>query len=71
MLQAVKVIYPQSQLQRSFVHQIRNSTKFVRYTVKKVVTDLEKIYTAMTLQEVESNLAVFSKNSANSIFPVC
>ena len=71
MLQAIEAVYPQSRLQRCVVHQIRSSTKYVSYKdIKQVVTDLKKIYTAVTLEEAESNLAAFSEKWRKQ-YPSC
>lgn len=44
-------------------HHIRNSTKYVSYKdIKKVVADLKKVYTAVTLSEAEENLRIFGYN---------
>lgn len=62
MMQAIEAVYPKSRLQRCIVRQIRSSTKYVSYKdIKKVITDLKKIYTAVTLQEAEDNLLQFSE----------
>ena len=43
------------------MHQIRSSTKYVSYKdIKQVTTDLKTIYTAVTLEEAESNLQSFA-----------
>ena len=71
MLQAIEAVYPQSRLQRCIVHQIRSSTKYVSYKdIKQVVADLKKIYTAVTLEEAESNLAAFSEKWRKQ-YPSC
>lgn len=61
MMQAIEAVYPKSRLQRCIVHQIRSSTKYVSYKdIKQVVADLKKIYTAVTLEEAETNLGIFA-----------
>ena len=71
MLQAIEAVYPKSRLQRCVVHQIRSSTKYVSYKdIKQVVADLKKIYTAVTLEEAESNLAAFSEKWRKQ-YPSC
>ena len=48
----IKGVYPQAEIQRCVVHQIRNSLKFVSWKDKKVVsTGLRKVYGASTLEE--------------------
>lgn len=45
--QAIKSIFPNTEIQQCIVHQIRNSTKFVNYKDrKKFCTDMKEIYTA-------------------------
>lgn len=61
MMQAIEAVYPKSRLQRCIVHQIRSSTRYVSYKdIKQVIADLKKIYTAVTLEEAENNLALFA-----------
>ena len=61
MMQAIAAVYPKSRLQRCIVHQIRSSTKYVSYKdIKQVVADLKKVYTAVTLEEAETNLGIFA-----------
>ena len=61
MMDAIRAVYPKSRLQRCIVHQIRSSTRYVSYKdIKKVIADLKKIYTAVTLDETEENLRRFS-----------
>ena len=46
---ALRAIYPKTRVQLCIVHMVRNSTKFVSYKdLRKVCTDLKKIYTAST-----------------------
>ena len=60
MMEAIQAVYPKSRLQRCIVHQIRSSTKYVSYKdIKKVIADLKKVYTAVTLDEAEENLRIF------------
>ena len=71
MMQAIQAVYPKSRLQRCIVHQIRSSTKYVSYKdIKKVVADLKKVYTAVTLDEAEENLRTFS-NTWRKQYPSC
>ena len=61
MMQAIAAVYPKSRLQRCIVHQIPSSTKYVSYKdIKQVVADLKKVYTAVTLEEAETNLGIFA-----------
>ena len=71
MMQAIQAVYPKSRLQRCIVHQIRSSTKYVSYKdIKKLVADLKKIYTAVTIQEAEDNLRVFA-DTWRKQYPSC
>ena len=48
-VEAIGAVYPQSQVQRCIVHQIRSSTRFVGYKdIKPLMVDLKKVYTAVT-----------------------
>jgi putative transposase len=47
--QAISACYPQTEIQKCIIHQIRNSTRFVSYKdLKKVTADLKPIYKATT-----------------------
>lgn len=47
--QAITACYPQTEIQKCIVHQIRNSTRYVSYKdLKKVTADLKPIYKAAT-----------------------
>ncbi len=49
---AIKGVYPQAEVQRCVVHQIRNSLKYVSWKDKKEISaDLRKVYGASTLEE--------------------
>jgi len=59
--EAIATVYPQTQVQRCIVHQVRNSLKFVRYRDRRqVAADLKTIYRAATLSEADSALEAFS-----------
>ena len=71
MMQAIQAVYPKSRLQRCIVHQIRSSTKYVSYKdIKQVTADLKKIYSAVTLEEAEEALRVFSETWRKQ-YPSC
>jgi transposase-like protein len=60
--QAIRTAFPNSEIQRCIVHQIRNSIKFVSYKhIKALVEDLKEIYKATTLDAAESALDAFSE----------
>jgi len=47
--QAISACYPQTEIQKCIIHQIRNSTRYVSYKdLKKVTADLKPIYKAAT-----------------------
>lgn len=47
--QAITACYPQTEIQKCIIHQIRNSTRYVSYKdLKKVTADLKPIYKALT-----------------------
>jgi transposase-like protein len=59
--EAIKAVYPMSEIQRCIVHQIRNSLKFVSYKDRKAVAkDLKSVYTA--LDEASGQLALTQFN---------
>ena len=71
MMEAIQAVYPHSRLQRCIVHQIRASTRFVNYKdIKQVISDLKKIYTAVTLDEAEENLLKFGEKWRKQ-YPSC
>lgn len=71
MMQAIQAVYPKSRLQRCIVHQIRSSTKYVSYKdIKQVTAGLKKIYSAVTLEEAEEALRVFSQTWRKQ-YPSC
>ncbi len=46
---AIKTVYPQAEIQRCIVHQVRNSLKFACYRDRReLARDLKKIYSAPT-----------------------
>lgn len=56
---AIHAVYPQAEIQRCIVHQIRYSTRFISYKdIKPFMAELKKVYQAPTeeiaLQELES-----------------
>lgn len=47
--QAIEVVFPQTEIQQSIIHQIRNTTKFVSYKeIKPLMADLKRVYAAPT-----------------------
>src|SRR6056297_665764 len=55
-------VYPLSQVQRCIVHMIRSSTRFVSYKdIKKVCSDLRKVYTAANREQAEVAMKSFGE----------
>ena len=55
--EAIKGKYPNSEIQKCIVHQIRNSIKYVASKdMKEFTKDLKTVYKAITLEQAESNL---------------
>ena len=55
--EAIKAVFPDTEIQRCILHQIRNSTKFISYKdIKTFVLDLKKIYKAATEEAAISAL---------------
>lgn len=47
--EAIKTVFPNTEIQRCIIHQIRNTTKYVSYKdLKEFCTDLKEIYHAST-----------------------
>ena len=66
---AIRAVYPQAEIQRCVVHQIRNSLKYVSWKERKVVArDLKSVYKAATEKEALSALEAFEK-SWNKKYP--
>ncbi|GAA5221596.1 IS256 family transposase [Membranihabitans marinus] len=59
-------VFPKTIVQKCIVHQVRSSLKYVdSKDIKKVTTDLRKIYTAPTLEQAESALMAFEVKWSN------
>lgn len=55
--EAIQAVYPDAQIQRCVIHQIRNSLKYVTWKDRKpFVADLKTVYQAPTREEAERNL---------------
>lgn len=60
--EAIAAVFPQTEIQRCIIHQIRNSTKFVSYKdIKALIADLKRIYTAVDEQTALYELDSFSE----------
>jgi len=54
---AIHAIFPQTEVQRCIIHQIRHSLKYVTWADRKAFTvDLKTVYQAATREEAETNL---------------
>lgn len=69
--EAIQAVYPNSQIQRCIIHQIRSSTRFVSYKhIKALMSDLKKVYQAVSEEEALNNLMLF-KDKWGKIYPSC
>lgn len=60
--EAIKACYPDTEIQKCVVHQIRNSIRYVSYKdTKKLLADLKPVYTAPTEEAALSALDDFEK----------
>ena len=59
--EAITTMFPQAEIQKCIVHQIRNSLKFVNWKERKeVASDLKRIYTSPTEEQAVLELEKFS-----------
>lgn len=67
---AIKSIYPNTEIQRCIIHQIRNSTKYIPYKHKKeFCKDLKEVYSASTIELAVSSLNELDKKWSN-LYPI-
>ncbi|EJO5349587.1 IS256 family transposase [Clostridium botulinum] len=60
--EAIKAIYPHTEIQRCIIHQIRNSSKYVSYKdLKEFNADLKLVYTATTEEAALAQLERFEQ----------
>lgn len=60
--EAIKAIYPKTDIQLCIVHQIRNSMRYVSWKhQREIIKDMKKIYKANNLEEAEVQLDEFEK----------
>ncbi len=60
--EAISAVYPQTEIQKCVIHQIRNSTKFVSYKdIKRLMVDLKKVYTAVNEETALAALEEFDE----------
>lgn len=61
--EAVLAVFPQTDIQRCVIHQIRNSLKYISWKDKKAfIVDLKAIYQAPTREAAEGNLRKLHEN---------
>ncbi len=66
---AIHAVYPQAEIQRCIVHQIRYSTKFISYKdIKPFMADLKEVYQAST-EEIAHNRQLRKVTKSKTIFP--
>ncbi|RXJ67938.1 IS256 family transposase [Halarcobacter ebronensis] len=59
--QAIQAVYPQAEIQRCIVHQIRSSLRYVSWKDRKAVArELKTVYTAPTEEEAQLALTGFN-----------
>jgi len=55
--EAILAVFPQTQIQRCVIHQIRNSLKYITWTDRKAfMVDLREVYQATTRESAEAHL---------------
>ena len=60
--EAVLAVFPQTQIQRCVIHQIRNSLKYITWTDRKAfMVDLKEVYQAATRESAEAHLRQLSE----------
>ena len=69
--EAINAAFPKSQIQRCIIHQIHSSTRYVSYKdIKSLMTDLKKIYQAISEDEALNALLEF-KEKWQKTYPSC
>lgn len=69
--QAIEAAFPNAQIQRCIIHQIRSNTRFVSYKhIKELMADLKKVYQAISEEEAMNNLILF-KDKWGKTYPSC
>lgn len=60
--EAIRTVFPQTEIQLCIIHQIRNSMKYVSYKYQKeLIADLKKVYQALTIGEAEMAFNAFKE----------
>lgn len=63
---AVLAVFPQTQIQRCVIHQIRNSLKYITWTDRKAfMVDLKEVYQAATRESAEAHLRQLGEKWGN------
>lgn len=69
--EAIGAVYPEAQVQRCIIHQIRSSTRFVGFKdIKQLMADLKQIYNAVTEAEALDKLMEFKEKWGRQ-YPSC
>ena len=69
--EAIVAVYPEANVQRCIIHQIRSSTRFVGYKdIKQLMADLKQIYNAVTEAEALDKLMEFKEKWGRQ-YPSC
>ncbi len=69
--EAINAVYPQAQIQRCIIHQIRSSTRYVSYKdIKALMADLKLVYKAVTEDEALEHLMAFREKWGKQ-YPSC
>jgi transposase-like protein len=69
--ESIAAVYPQAQIQRCIIHQIRSSTRYVSYKdIKTLMIDLKLVYKAVTEEEAFGQLMEF-KDKWGKQYPSC
>jgi putative transposase len=64
--EAVLAVFPQTQIQRCIIHQIRNSLKYITWTDRKAfMLDLKTVYQAATRESAEAHLSQLGEKWAD------
>lgn len=69
--QAIEAIYPNTEIQKCIIHQIRNSTKFVSYKdIRELMKDLKAVYKANSEELALTSLDYFEEKWGDK-YPSC
>lgn len=69
--ESIEAAYPNAQIQRCIIHQIRSSTRYVGYKdIKELMHDLKEVYQSVTEDEAMNALMRF-KEKWGKVYPSC